>query len=198
MIKLLTAIRRWSEKKSEFSFWFAVVGGIASAASLISLIHRIFGIGIAPIFQEFIQFYRDLSYYFIDMLAFPLPFHLPGWYKDLVGLGMYQSVLIGRAWLIAHPGWGYGTATVLFFLFWLFSFSLFGAVGFAWSILALPFAPQITKSDSWFNRRAQREMPEDMLSQQPEAIKHAYYFFVSLASSLLVLALYFALNAGIK
>ena len=85
------------ELRREVSGLYAITGGFISAASLISLITKIFSVGLAPVLQEFVDYYRKVTHFFVDWLFFWLPFKVPDTYKDAYVIAFVLSLLILRA-----------------------------------------------------------------------------------------------------
>ena len=83
--------------RSHFSFSFRLFGIFTSAASLISLIQRIFHIGLNPIFKEFIEFYRKITYPIIEFVPAILHIQIPHWYKDLYILSFIFLMALSRS-----------------------------------------------------------------------------------------------------
>jgi hypothetical protein len=82
--------------RSEYRIWFVALGALASSASLISLIQRLFNVGLAGTLLELLEYYRTIMYQIIDHLI-PLPFALPAWYKDCISLSFFSTMLFVRA-----------------------------------------------------------------------------------------------------
>jgi hypothetical protein len=68
--------------RSQYQTAVAVITGLVSAMSVISLIIKYFDVGLAPIAAQFIQHYRNIIAFFLDPVLTYLPFRVPAWYRD--------------------------------------------------------------------------------------------------------------------
>jgi hypothetical protein len=71
-----------SETQKEFSRWMRILGIVASTMSLISAVQRLLNVGLISFLNDFVAYYRKLTYPLVE--ALPGLFHLalPNWYKD--------------------------------------------------------------------------------------------------------------------
>ena len=83
--------------RREVSNLYAIIGGLVSAGSLISLVQKFFNIGLAPVLAEFVAYYRRIAHFFVDWLFFWVPFEVPGWYKDAYVISFVFLVTFVRA-----------------------------------------------------------------------------------------------------
>ena len=83
--------------KSSYNFWLAVFGAIPSTLSIISVTQRMFNVGLGPVFQDILEYYRKLVFPLFDFV----PFTLPGWYKDLYILSGVALISLVRAMYIS-------------------------------------------------------------------------------------------------
>jgi hypothetical protein len=79
-------------RRTEFGFWFSAFGTLAGAVSVISLIQKLFNIGLLPILADFIGFYRKLMYPVFDALLFFTAWRPPTWYMDLYVLSFVVCI----------------------------------------------------------------------------------------------------------
>ena len=86
-----TTVRR------EVSNFYAIIGGVVSAGSLISLAQKAFNVGLAPVLAELVAYYRQIVHFFTDWLLSWVPFHVPDWYHDLCVLSFVGIAVLGKA-----------------------------------------------------------------------------------------------------
>ena len=67
------------------TYWFAAIGIFVSASSIISLIVRVFDVGLAPVLFDFVEFYRSLIWPIYGLLDY-LPISIPAWVGDIIVL----------------------------------------------------------------------------------------------------------------
>jgi hypothetical protein len=82
--------------REEYAYWQQLLGGLAGSVSIISLIQKLFAIGLTPLLAKFLDYYRGIFYPLIDKLLFFVPFHIPSWYKDLYCLSFVILVAVYR------------------------------------------------------------------------------------------------------
>lgn len=94
--------RRIDGWKREYLYWYAIGGGLINAASAISLIEKIFSVGLAPVFQEFINYYRKVAYFFLDPIFSLLPLYVSSSYKDLYLVSLISLAMLLRSGEVAY------------------------------------------------------------------------------------------------
>ena len=80
------------ELRREVSGLYAITGGFVSAGST-----KVFSVGLASVLQEFVDYYRKVTHFFVDGLFFWLPFKVPDTYKDAYVIAFVLSLMILRA-----------------------------------------------------------------------------------------------------
>jgi hypothetical protein len=55
---------------SEYKFWFGLIGALISAGSIISLIQKLFDVGLIPVFASALSYYRGVTYPLVDWLRY--------------------------------------------------------------------------------------------------------------------------------
>lgn len=83
--------------RREVSNFYAIIGGVVSAGSLISLVQKVFNVGLAPVLAEFVAYYRRITNFFVDWLFFWWPFELSEIYKDLYAVSLIMAMVMVRA-----------------------------------------------------------------------------------------------------
>lgn len=58
----------------EFKFWIGLIGALLSAAPIISLIQKLFNIGLMPIFANAVTYYRGITYPLVDWLRYAMSY----------------------------------------------------------------------------------------------------------------------------
>lgn len=95
---------------SDSPFWFyALLGSIFSAFAIVSLMVRIFDIGLAPVMQQTLNYYRELVHPIAEVLLDGLRWVwpdliLPEWVKDLYAISFVGGAVAGRALLSVGQG----------------------------------------------------------------------------------------------
>jgi hypothetical protein len=56
--------------RQEVSNSYAIITGVVSAGSVISLIQKIFSVGLVPVLAEFVAYYRKITHFFVDWIVF--------------------------------------------------------------------------------------------------------------------------------
>lgn len=97
---------RWAReprnRDSGSSGWlFNLLGGLASALALISVVQKWFDVGLAPILADVLRAYRDLIHPIAEFLLSWLYWIWPDWnipilIKDLLALSMFGGALLTR------------------------------------------------------------------------------------------------------
>lgn len=84
-------------------FWFyALLGSIFSAFAIISLTQKVFDVGLAPVMQEILDYYRGIVHPIMDWLLvwvrWLLPdWPIPTWVKDLYSLSFVGAAGLTRS-----------------------------------------------------------------------------------------------------
>jgi hypothetical protein len=96
--------------RSDYRFWIALLGALLSAPAIISLIQKLFKVGLAPIFSDILDYYRNLYYPVVEALQKLLAF-IPWFdfyaliysslmshevYKDLTALSFISAIALYR------------------------------------------------------------------------------------------------------
>lgn len=63
--------------------WWKVFGLVAGSLSLISLIEKIWHVGLLPFPALIVEYYRDMLVPIHNIVSSFLPFSVPEWYQDL-------------------------------------------------------------------------------------------------------------------
>jgi len=96
--------------RREYAFWITLLSALVSAAPIVSLIQRLFKVGLAPLLFEALSYYRKLVYPLVEWLQFILsyvpwldPYTLIySWfvpldvYKDLTALSFMSAIAASR------------------------------------------------------------------------------------------------------
>jgi len=91
------------DKRSGGFFWFyALLGSIFSALAIVSLMQKVFDIGLVPVMQEILDYYRGLvhpiMHWLLGWVRWLLPdWQIPEWVKDLYTISFVGGATMGRA-----------------------------------------------------------------------------------------------------
>ena len=96
--------------QKEVSNAYAIIGGLVSAGSLISLVQKLFSVGLSPVLYEFVAYYRRVAYFFVDWMTFWLPFQVPGWYKDAYIISVVCCATYMRAAVATKGGMSWASS----------------------------------------------------------------------------------------
>jgi len=105
-----------STSRSEIDFQANIIGVPVSAIALIDLIQKIFDIGLAPVFAEFIEMWRHATAPLVHLLSAVLPFRVPQGYCDLFIVSFVLASLYFKSLPVS------GGKIVDFAINWIFSF----------------------------------------------------------------------------
>ncbi len=170
-----------------------LLGGVAGAFSLFSLLENLFQFGIASMFVDIVEYYRALGDWLFGWVFLPFDVDLPGWLRDLwclsfIVCGMkYREESLIRASGLSTPRFRY-----------IYSGSnAFGSIikvivrGFSLASFASIFGMLLQISA--------KQVPEDLPNNKPETIR-LYNFMIAsskrvVVSTLVALIIFFALNA---
>jgi hypothetical protein len=101
-----------NEVRKTFDWTFALLGGLFTAPSVISLLQRSFTLSLAENFADFVAFYRGLTTPLFSVLYFPFQWlDIPAWVGDLhvlsfVGMGVWlRGYLVAHAEIFREAGW---------------------------------------------------------------------------------------------
>src|SRR5262249_36310280 len=56
--------------KNEYKFWIGVIGALVSAGPIISLIQKLWGIGLVPVLANALAYYRGITYPLVDWVRY--------------------------------------------------------------------------------------------------------------------------------
>jgi hypothetical protein len=161
---------------SEARRTYAIISGLASSISVISLTAKLFHIGLAPLLNEFIDFYRKFARAVISPILYFLPFTAPEWYRDAFVGSFIFMLLFFRSSYLAWPGRSaqddMKNTALLVLLSFLFSIPLFG-------IILLVIVPFSALSSDRVDRGRLR----------------ARLFLISIATALAAATAFFVLNS---
>lgn len=129
------------EQRGSETFWFyALLGSIFSAFALISLTEKIFDIGLVPVMQEVLDYYRKLvhppMHWLLERVQWLLPdVQLPAWAKDAYALSFVGGFAGARAFPnVFYKPLGPLERTLIMFLNGVWA----GATGLGLLLLAAP------------------------------------------------------------
>jgi hypothetical protein len=162
---------------SETRNTYAVISGLVSAISVISLVAKVFDVGLAPVLREFIEFYRRIANILISPLLYIVPFQVPEWYRDAFVASLVAMMLFCRSSYLAWPNRSAADSQILnwmlyLLLSFLFSIPLIG-------LLLLAIFPLKSLSSDKFDRGRAR----------------ARLFVIALVTTSIAAGAFFALNS---
>jgi hypothetical protein len=79
----MTPQSRHTAIRSEGRFWWLALSSFVSAMSLVSVTQHALRVGISPVLEELLFFYRSLTYPIFDLVLFWLPFKFAPSIKDI-------------------------------------------------------------------------------------------------------------------
>ena len=76
------ALEAQFSSSSAWNFWWKVFSAALGAGTVISLAQRAFSVGLAPVFADFVSFYRGLFHPLVEAMLSLVPFDVAPWYPD--------------------------------------------------------------------------------------------------------------------
>lgn len=108
---------------------------VASAASVVSFLQAVLGVGLVPILADILEWYRRLAHPLVGALPLVFGFAVPGWYMDAATVSAASAGLFFKAVQdlsldepIEQGDAGRRGVVLPTLLFLVFSYSLFGVV----------------------------------------------------------------------
>jgi len=176
--------------RSDYKFWIALLGALLSAPAIISLVQKLFKIGLAPIFSGILDYYRNLYYPIVEALQ-KLIALIPWFdfyaliysglmsrevYKDLTALSLVSAVALYRVVMRNNLSFDdLGTATIVAAIFLVL-----------FVVLALTLVPLIFPLGVLFNMTRNKDNAERL------------EYLTSLALAATAVAVFYVTNAIIK
>jgi hypothetical protein len=95
-----TAGKKSTDEEGELKLQATMFGVPVSALALISLVQRVFHVGLTPVLMEIVATWRRLTEPLAALLKFIasfVPFHLPDWYHDAFILSFILALILFKA-----------------------------------------------------------------------------------------------------
>jgi hypothetical protein len=89
--------------RDELGFWWWTIGTVTGGLSLISLVQKVWQIGLAPLPKLLLEHYRSVLRPLHDLLVYIIPLRLPEWYIDAYVLSFLACSAYFKAWFFSSP-----------------------------------------------------------------------------------------------